>query len=99
MGGLEFALVVIVVGCVTGIIKTWLTRGKDGETIDRETFDRLAQAFVQHKREMQERIQNLETIIANETDREEELHYSELEDTNNKESSLTNDLKQKKRSR
>ncbi len=99
MGGLEFVLVVVIVGSVTSIIKTWFTRGKDSETIDRETFDRLAQAFVQHKRDMQKRVQNLETIITDETDREEDFHYSELEDADEMESSLTNDLNQKKRSR
>jgi|GEM_PF-6574822 len=31
--------------------------------IDKQTFDRLAQAFIQHKKESNQRIQKLETII------------------------------------
>lgn len=94
MGGPEFVIAIIVIGCLTSLIKTWMDK-KDAEGIDEESFNRLAQAFMQHKKEMQERVQNLEAIVAEE---DEESDYSQIEAPKN-EGSLTNDLQEKNKVR
>lgn len=63
MGGPEFVIAVITICCLTSLIKTWLEK-KDKGGIDEQTFNRLAKAFMEHKKEMQQRVQNLETITA-----------------------------------
>lgn len=45
------------------LLRTWL--GRDS-SYDAETFERLARAFMQHKKETERRIQHLEAIIADE---------------------------------
>jgi hypothetical protein len=60
-------------------------------TITEEDFDRLARAFIQHKKEMQKRVQNLEAVLAEEKG---ENNYSQIEVLKG-EGSLTNDLQEK----
>lgn len=72
MSGEEFVLsilaiimggVVLIVGItkITGLIKSWIQR-TDG--VEDEAFERLARAFLQHKKETDRRLQNLEAIIS-----------------------------------
>lgn len=70
-------------------------KGKDNIEVTAEDFDRLARAFMHHKKEMEERMQNVEAIIA---DEDAEDHLPEIEAPRN-EDILTNDLEHKKRVR
>lgn len=45
------------------LIRTWIG-GSGG--YDEETFERLARAFMQHKKETERRLQNLEAIVTDE---------------------------------
>src|SRR5699024_7926127 len=49
-----------------GIYKLIMAKMKQTGDINKETFDRLARAFMQHKKDSERRIQNLETIISEE---------------------------------
>lgn len=84
MEGNEFivAIVAIVFGTAfTGFvlylffstIKSWINRKNSG--FDEESFDRMAQAFIQHKKNTERRLKNLEAIVTD----EEELPSSRIE--------------------
>lgn len=93
MGGPEFVITIVAIACATSIIKAWIDK-KDNTQIQEESFNRLAKAFMEHKKEMQQRVQNLETIIAE----QDEDSYSQIE-ASNSEGTLSNDLKEKSRTR
>lgn len=76
----------------TGVYRVVMVKLKKDTGIDEETFERLAKAFIDHKKDMQKRVQNLEAIIAD--DRGD--GYPQIEEPRG-ESTLTNDLDQKKR--
>jgi hypothetical protein len=66
----EVIIVAIVFGSIIGMIaipmlfslaKKWIDR-KNSPYSD-ETFDRMAQAFIKHKKETERRLQNLEAIV------------------------------------
>lgn len=57
-----FALVGYLSAKVFGLIKMWINRKKS--SVPEEKFDRLANAFVEHKKETRRRLQNLETIAS-----------------------------------
>ena len=57
-----FALVGYLAAKTFGLIKTWINRNKN--SIPEEEFERLAKAFVQHKKNTEQRLQNLEAIIS-----------------------------------
>jgi hypothetical protein len=59
-----FALVGYLATKIIDLIKAWVNRNSSG--IPEENFNRLAQAFVEHKKETLKRLQNLEAIIAEE---------------------------------
>lgn len=72
MSGEEFVLaimalvmgsVVLIVGItkITGLIKSWINRNQ--HMYDDETFNRLAKAFTQYKKDTERRLQNLEAIV------------------------------------
>lgn len=63
IGGI--ALVGFIVAKITGLIKAWINR--TNTEITEQDFDRLAKAFMEHKKDMNRRIQNLEAIIADDT--------------------------------
>lgn len=86
---------VVAIGCATGLIKSWLNSRKSNAEVDSESFNRLARAFMEHKKEMQQRIQNLEAIIADE-DRSTGVEEIEAPE---REGSLSNDLKEKNKVR
>ncbi len=91
MGGPEMIVFIVAIACATSVILAWIDRKKNKNGVDEDTFDRLARAFMQHKREMQERVQNLEAIIA---DEDNDTDLSQIEAPEN-EGNLTNDLRQK----
>lgn len=45
------------------LIRTWLG---SSNSYDEDTFERLARAFMQHKKETERRLQNLEAIVTDE---------------------------------
>ncbi|MDX1671019.1 MAG: hypothetical protein R3211_01660 [Balneolaceae bacterium] len=56
---------IVVIAKITGLIKSWMNRNKN--TYSDEEFEKLARAFVHHKKEITERIQNLEAIVTDES--------------------------------
>jgi len=50
-----------VIAKVTGLIKAWINRNNN--SIPEEQFNRLAKAFMQHKKESERRIKNLEAAL------------------------------------
>lgn len=116
MSGEEFILAVLsIVGGISlagyifakifGLIKVWL-EGRSGNGNLEEHFNRLGKAFVQHKKEMERRVQNLEAIVIDEDEEHDikELNEptraieieDEAESEPTSESSLSNDLEDKK---
>lgn len=51
---------------VFGLIKMWINRKKG--SVPEEEFNRLAKAFMEHKKETQRRLQNLEAIASEKED-------------------------------
>lgn len=62
IGGI--ALVGFIVAKITGLIKAWINRNNN--TYNEEDFNRLAKAFMQHKKDTERRLQNLEAIASEE---------------------------------
>lgn len=67
-----FALVGFLAAKTFGLIKAWINRKQGG--VPEEEFDRLARAFMEHKKDTQRRIQNLEAIIADDDSMENVQH-------------------------
>ncbi|MDZ7716620.1 MAG: hypothetical protein U5J95_10445 [Balneolaceae bacterium] len=85
MEGEIFVITIVAIGCATGIITSWLKNRRQAGGIDQEVFERLAKAFMRHKKDAERRIQNLEAIIADDTDTsptqiEEPKNTIEIED-------------------
>lgn len=57
-------LVGYVFGKIVGLIKAWINR-KDG-SYDEEKIDRMAKAFIKHRKDTERRLQNLEAILTEE---------------------------------
>ncbi len=57
---------VLIVGIskISDLIKTWMNR--NNSSIPEEEFDRLAKAFMQHKKNTEHRLKNLEAIASEE---------------------------------
>ncbi len=64
IGGI--ALVGFVFAKITGLVSSWINRNKSG--VPEEEFNRLAKAFMEYKKDTQQRLKNLEAIIADEDD-------------------------------
>lgn len=80
----------------TGIYKLIMAKMNRTHGIDSETFERLAEAFIQHKEEMNRRVRNIETIIAS----EEHLSTLDIEEPRSHyEGKLKNDLKNNNKKR
>ncbi len=62
VGGI--ALVGFIVAKITGLIKSWINRNNNA--YNEEDFNRLAKAFMQHKKDTERRLQNLEAIASEE---------------------------------
>lgn len=105
MSGEEFVLsiVALVMGCgvlivgitkITGLIQSWINR--NNSSLDEATFERLAKAFVQHKKQSDRRIQNLEAIISDDKNAapkqiDEPKSTIEIEDKKERQSESDND--------
>lgn len=85
-------VLIITISKITGLIKSWIERDKGGYS--EEDFTRLARAFMQHKKEMEQRVQNLEAIVTDD-EPEADISYPELDEPKS-ERSLNNDLESKK---
>lgn len=75
-----FALIGYLAAKTFGLIKTWINRKKSG--IPEEEFNRLARAFMEHKKDTRRRIKNLEAIIADEDledESQEELSQKQID--------------------
>ncbi|WP_372635020.1 hypothetical protein [Fodinibius sp.] len=62
IGGI--ALVGFIFAKIVGLTKAWINR--NNTAITEEDFDRLARAFMEHRKRSERRIQHLEAIIAGE---------------------------------
>lgn len=58
-------LTAFIFGSIFKLIRSWIGRGSG---YDEETFERLARAFMQHKKDTERRLQNLEAIVADEAE-------------------------------
>jgi uncharacterized membrane protein (DUF106 family) len=88
-------IAVVAIGCVTGLISSWMNKRYKDTNIDEENFNRLAKAFVEYKKEMTKRVENLEAIIA---DNENSNDFEQLE-APEEDRTLRNDLQQKNKDR
>lgn len=77
----------------TGIFKLIRAKISTDSGINDEAFDRLAKAFIEHKKDMQQRVQNLEAIIVDEGEKDQ---YPQIEEPRSQ-GTLSNDLEQKNR--
>ncbi len=91
---------VLIVGIakITDLIKTWITRDSTSQ-FSNEEFSRLAKAFMQHKKDMTRRIENLEAILSKEQNRESEIAIEEPGPGEQRSGSLSNDLDSGSRSK
>lgn len=97
--GTLIVLILLGFGTILGFLALWkiyhvvkASIRKDELSISEDDFDRLAQAFIQHREEINSRVQNIETIITD----GDSLHKIEEPDSQNR-NTLHNDLNNKKR--
>ncbi|WP_441000854.1 hypothetical protein [Fodinibius sp. SL11] len=96
MSGPEFIVAIVAIGCFTGLIKKWMdNRYNNPEITSKNKLQELRDLFEQHKNEMQQRVQHLEAIVAEDED-ETEPDYRQIE-ASSSDSTLKNDLQQKER--
>lgn len=88
------AVLIVGITQISKLIRSWLNRNGEAHFSDEE-FSRLAKAFLQHKKDMEKRVQNIEAII---TDDGEPGSYPQIEEPKD-ESTLHNDLEQKRKVR
>ncbi len=88
---LIMVIAIVAIGCATGLISSWMKYHYRDGNIDQDSYNQLAQAFIKHKKEMQQRVSNLEEIIADEKD---ESGFEQIE-APREEGKLTNDLREK----
>lgn len=72
IGGI--ALVGFVFAKITGLIRAWINRSNS--TVSEEDFDRLARAFIEHKKDTQRRLHHLEAVIADEEQEQRSIESS-----------------------
>jgi hypothetical protein len=70
-----FALVGYLSAKVFGLIKAWINRNSN--SIPEEAFDRLAKAFMEHKKNTERRLKNLEAIISEDESISKSEHRNE----------------------
>jgi cysteinyl-tRNA synthetase len=90
-----FSFAAFVLSGIYRLIKMKMQSGN--AEVDEETFDRLARAFIDHKKEMTKRVENLESIVAD-TDSSMDDNLEQIEAPKHVDQ-LTNDLNQKQRAR
>lgn len=90
----EFIMVIAIVaiGCATGLISTWMKYQYRDNNIDTDSYNQLAQAFIKHKKEMQQRVSKLEDALS-EKEKKTSQSYEQIEAP--KKGTLTNDLQEK----
>lgn len=88
-------IAVVAIGCATGLISSWMKKHYRETEIDEENFNQLAKAFIQHKKDMLRRVQNLEEIIVQENDKDD---ISQIE-APKEDRTLKNDLQEKNKVR
>ncbi|MDX1585472.1 MAG: hypothetical protein R3222_01965 [Balneolaceae bacterium] len=90
----EFIMVIAIVaiGCATGLISTWMKYQYRDNTIDSESYNQLAQAYIKHKKEMQQRVSNLENALTKQA-KKDTKNFEQIEAP--KKGTLTNDLQEK----
>ena len=90
-------LILVCFGTILGSLFLWkvfdMVRSSinKNKTIPEKQFNRLARAFVEHKKEMTERVQDLEAIVVKETDSNNQESFAEIE-AHKDEEHLTNEL-------
>lgn len=84
-------IAIVAIGCATGLISSWMKHHYRDGTIDEESYKQLAQAFIRHKKEMQQRVSDLEAMIS----QQEKAKGFEQVEAPKKEGKLTNDLQEK----
>lgn len=84
-------IAVVAIGCITGLISSWMNKHYKNSNIDEENFNRLAKAFVEYKKEMTKRVENLEAIIAEDDNSSD---FEQLE-APKEERTLSNDLQER----
>lgn len=95
---MEYIVAIIAISCATGLIKKWMDRDQTSD-IDEESFNRLARAFVEYKKEMTERVENLEAIVADsDMSKKNEKDFEQIEAPKS-DNTLSNDLNKKDRVR
>ncbi len=92
---LIMVIAIVAIGCATGLISVWMKYHYSDSNIDRDSYNQLAQAFIKHKKEMQQRVSNLEKIVVEE---ENDSSFEQIEAPKG-ENALTNDLRKKDRNR
>lgn len=55
------SVVIVAISKIAGLIKSWINRKKGN--LDEETFDRLAKAFMQHRKDTDRRLKKLEAMF------------------------------------
>lgn len=102
MGNL-IPLILVVFGTILGALGLWkvfhmvkTSINRERTSISEHDFDRLARAFIQHKKEMHQRVHHLESMIDESapSDSTGEIEADDYDDRN-----LTNDLNNKNRVR
>ncbi|MDX1637446.1 MAG: hypothetical protein R3281_05730 [Balneolaceae bacterium] len=108
MQELDFVVAIVAIVCATSIIKSWIKRKHNSaDFVEKEQFNKLAQAFIQYKKEMKQRVEHLEAIVTDD-EYDERVHppangnkprIKNREPETEQVGSLTNDLKEKERVR
>lgn len=103
MEGEVFVVTIVAIACASGLIKAWINRKNNQSGVDEQSFNRLAKAFMQHKKEMRERVQNLERSITRGEKEgknvKQQDSYPQIEDSERNKRSLSNDLQNKNKVR
>lgn len=92
---------IVAIACATGLIKTWINKNAGGNRDIEQHFDRLAKAFMQHKKDMERRVENLEAIVVEEDETpksniDKTTSTTQIEAPESNEGSLSNDLNKNK---
>jgi len=92
-------IAIVAIGCATGLISSWMKYHYRDGNIDENSYNQLAQAFIKHKKEMQQRVNQLEAIVARqENELDEEKGFEQIEAPLER-GILTNDLQEKNKVR
>jgi len=88
---------IVAIACATGLIKTWINKNAASDGNIEKNLDRLAKAFMQHKKDMERRVENLEAIFVEEdevpkSNKRKSKSTDQLEAPELNERSLSNDL-------